>query len=146
MTKEQATDFFAEFYNGAHHIPGEIKSWGNGFTVNHRSDLSTFDFNALTRLVVLAHDRCVRVSILPCSPQYVRICIHPRTREGSFVHRHPELEEHIDSIRGKEHRKLDLVGLLRDCWSSAWSEPDLTKGQREFELFLKRKNIPFDNQ
>lgn len=146
LTKEEATKFFGKIYPGEHNIPGELKQYGSGWSVIHRGDIATYDFNMLTKLVVFAHDMCIRASIVPAGPQAVKICVHRRQREGSMVERHPELDEHIDSIRGKEHVKLDLVGLLRDCWSEAWGEPDLTKAQTQFELFLKRKNIPFDNQ
>ena len=45
LTENEANDFFAEFYGGAHHIPGQVKRFGEGWTVNHdRGDLSTYDY------------------------------------------------------------------------------------------------------
>ena len=93
MTKESAVSFFSEFYCGEHHIPRiGVKPFGLGWAVNHMGDLSTFDTDRLTRLVFLAHDRCVRVEIQQGGPRTVKICIWKRIREGSIAYRHPTLE------------------------------------------------------
>jgi len=82
LTKEQATEFFSEFYKGEHRIPNhEVKKFGHGFCVHHdRGDLSTFDFNELTRLVLMAHDKCIRVSIEAIRNGIMRIAIWQRER------------------------------------------------------------------
>lgn len=103
MTKEQAIEFFGEIYCGKHHIPGkhcEPVPWGDGWCVNHTGELSTFDFNKLTRLVFLAHDRCVRVSIQSSGPGMVRICIWQREkRTGSIFESHPAIETALEDWR-----------------------------------------------
>ena len=101
MTKEKATEFFAEFYRGDHHIPRSgIKPFGDGWCVNHGGDLSTWDFNDLTRLVFLAHDSCVRVSIIPSGSRVVKIAIWQREgREGRMSRRHPTIEQAEKSWR-----------------------------------------------
>jgi hypothetical protein len=100
MTEQEAIDFFSEFYQGEHHIPGKVKSFGHhGWAVNHdRGDLATYDYNQLTRLVFMAHSKCVRVSIMPSSPRHLRIVIWKRQHEGGMAQRHPTLEQAIESF------------------------------------------------
>lgn len=100
MTEQEATDFFSELYMGKHHIPrGGVRPFGNGFSVNHIGDLSTFDFDKLTRLVFLAHDRCIRVEVSNSGPRMVKISIWKRQREGSMWQRHPTMEQALEQWR-----------------------------------------------
>lgn len=75
-------------------------SFGGGvrFTLR-RGSLATFDFDHLTRLVILAHDRCIRVSVEPRSFQYLAICMWPRKEAGALHDRHPTIEEAIERLR-----------------------------------------------
>ncbi len=62
--------------------------------------LSTWDFNRLTRLVIGAHDECIRVEISPCAFRYLKIEMWPREgREGCISRRHPTIEQAIESYR-----------------------------------------------
>lgn len=85
-------------YHGDHHVP-RTRVHDHFIEVSHHGDLSTWDFNILTRLTVLAHDAAVRVEIQP-SMRNLRIVLHPRARSGSNMHRHPTLEDHAARIRG----------------------------------------------
>lgn len=101
LTKEEATAFFSELYYGEHHIPKhQVHEFGYGWMVKHdRGDLATFDYNELTRLVLMAHDKCIRVSISPLSKSTLQIAIWKRQREGSMSERHPTLEQAIEKFR-----------------------------------------------
>lgn len=101
LTKEEATAFFAEFYGGEHHFPkGGVKQFGNGFCVIHdQGDLATYDFDKLTRLVFMGHDKCMRVGVHPNAFKTLRIAIWKRQREGGMSSRHPTLEQAIESFR-----------------------------------------------
>lgn len=103
MTLEQATDFFAEAFLGKHHIPSEVRPWCGGWKVNAFAGdlgLSTYDADMLTRLVFLAHDRCIRLSVRQGGPQAVAIVIHQRdTRTGSINHLHPTLDQALANWR-----------------------------------------------
>lgn len=100
LTLEDATNFFSEFYQGEHHIPGKVKPFGDGWVVNHdRGGMSTYDFNQLTKLVLMAHDKCIRVEIIPCSPRHLKIAIWQRQREGSMSQRHPTIETAIENFK-----------------------------------------------
>ena len=92
MKKETAIEFFSEFYYGEHHFPAKLQPWGDGWCINHYGQLATFDFNELTRLVFMAHDKCIRVGIEHGGPRALRIAIWPRLGEGSMSTRHPDIE------------------------------------------------------
>ena len=64
------------------------------------TDLSTCDFNRLTRLVISAHDRCVRVTISPCNFRSMYIDMHSRTNRGSSTSEvHPTMESAVVEYR-----------------------------------------------
>lgn len=101
LTLEEATAFFSEFYNGEHHIPNLIKKFGySGYSVIHdNGDLATYDFNQLTRLVFMAHEKCIRVSISGYSSRKIRIAIWKRERTGGMSKIHPTIEEALEKFR-----------------------------------------------
>lgn len=103
ITFWEAEAFFSELYFGKHHIPaGGIKPFGQGWSVNHYAEIATFDFNALTRLVFLAHDKCIRVSIMQGGPGAIKIVLHKRSsRSGSMFGRHPTIEYALSIWRDK---------------------------------------------
>lgn len=93
MEKEEAIAFFSEFYRGEHHFPSDIKPFGEGWSMSHMGDLSTYDGDELTRLVLLAHEKCIRVEIDSGGPRRVRISIWKREREGAMHTRHPTIDQ-----------------------------------------------------
>lgn len=85
-------------------IRWERVDWACGSGVRfcmRSSGLSTFDFDHLTRFVLVAHERCVRVDLAPASRGYFYIYVHPRDREAAAWHeRHPTIEQAIAKYRG----------------------------------------------
>ena len=64
------------------------------------TNLSTFDTDVLTVLVVRAHDLMLRVSIEPLDAKYLRLVFHLRTqRRGDVGKRMPTMERHLKQIR-----------------------------------------------
>lgn len=61
---------------------------------------STFDFSELTRLVIAAHDACLRLQIEPVSRNYMAVFLSPREREGGMSQRHPTIEQAVEDFRG----------------------------------------------
>lgn len=98
MTKEFATWFFALYFRGHHHIPDEIKEWGTGWAVYTHNELATWDWDSMTRLVVMAHDYHVRASFVPKGMSKAYLVIHPRPR-GTTMSEHPELDWNVARIR-----------------------------------------------
>lgn len=103
MELQQAIDFFAELYYGEHHIPTEVRPWGSGYFVAHKhGDIATYDFNMLTRLVLMAHDKCIRASIAPHTIGSFKICIFQRDRTGGFSKEHPTIEQAIEDYNKRK--------------------------------------------
>jgi hypothetical protein len=87
-------------WQGLHHIDArslekndcrnrwcEINEYGG-------ASMATVDGDKLTRLVLLAHEHCIRVDIGPCNMRYVKITLYPRDiREGSNMDHHPTIDE-----------------------------------------------------
>lgn len=99
-------------WDGLHHFEESLMKkvqWSNPLFIEMRlshhtsvGQLSTFDFDNLTRLVFLAHDHCIRVDINPCNGSYFTLQFHPRhVREGSMSQRHPTLEEAVEGWRSR---------------------------------------------
>lgn len=61
-------------------------------------ELATFDFDHLTTLCVLAHDRCIRFSVR-ASMNRLELLFHKRQREGGRMLRHPSIEDAIADVR-----------------------------------------------
>ncbi len=92
--------FLEDLFGGAHHLSGKMYSFGVGVQyVVINTSFATFDSNLLTRLVILAHDRCVRVEIVPRAFRYLSIELFRRKREGRMSDRHPTMEEAINMER-----------------------------------------------
>lgn len=85
-------DMLSEWALGRHHLP-IIRPWGMGVHINWSQDLATFDFDRLTRLVILAHKHAVRIEIRGSTPRMVRIVAHRRRHDstGCMYERHPAL-------------------------------------------------------
>lgn len=97
-------DLLCVVFHGEHHAPDRIYAFGRGIKCSAESHrLSTFDFDYLTRLVVLAHDHCVRVEIVSSAPGRIGIVMHKRAgRDGCTYDRHPTIEEAIKRVRPAE--------------------------------------------
>lgn len=95
----RAEQVLSRAFGGMHHVYNLHKS-PREWHLNHYGDLSTFDFNALTLLVLGAHEYCIRLSIQSSGPRMVKICLWPRkVRLGHFCDRHPTIEEAIERYR-----------------------------------------------
>jgi len=91
-----------------YNVPRQVKR--SDFSSTHHVemlwdlDLATYDFDALTQLVIRCHDACVRVSISPCNMRYLKIMFHPRVgREGLMYERHPTMEDAIQRVRSRTY-------------------------------------------
>jgi|GEM_PF-2434429 len=114
MTHEEAVALFSDFFRGEHHIPGpkykgeNVREYEFGWCVLTDSDLSSFDIDTLTRLVLLAHDRAVRVEV-ESAMRYLRIAIWKRGREGGVNVRHPTIEQAIEAWRATDAGSANRV-------------------------------------
>jgi len=81
--------------------PKRIRECGNGIEFCPVGDLSTWDWNQLTNLVVYAHAYRVRVELSPASPRRLRVCLHAREATGSTTERHPGLVELVEMVMNR---------------------------------------------
>lgn len=96
---ERAEKVLTVAYRGLHHC-GEIHKQPQAWRTNHYGELNSFDGDILTRLVISAHDNCIRLTIRNSGPNMVKIVLWNRTsREGDYSERHPTIDQAIESFR-----------------------------------------------
>lgn len=116
--RERALGVLAFAYSGLHHVVYLNRArWRDGdypsLQISVPDQLSTYDGNTLTRLVVAAHDLAIRIEIMAGGPRRVKLFISPRQREHLSVWgRHPALDRHADLLRAADAHWLS-AGLDR---------------------------------
>lgn len=104
ILRERVVRILNKTFGGIHHVP----SWENReeaegpnayINFTYFSGLATYDFDYLTRLVIGAHEECVRLNINPVAYRYSRLSFSLRQREGSMMERHPTIEQAIEQYR-----------------------------------------------
>lgn len=99
----RVADLLGEWAHGIYHLEDSVRSpktvWEERYVDLCLSSgffgggLATHDNDALTRLVFLAHDACIRVSIEARTFHHLTLYFHPRAvREGFIAERHPTIE------------------------------------------------------
>lgn len=99
--QRECYQLLCDVMGGEDHLQGIVRQAGRGLSVSVRaSDMATFDFDGLTRLVVLAHDRCIRVELRSSGPGLIGVMTHKRKgRDGPIHDRHPTMEGNMAEIR-----------------------------------------------
>jgi len=106
-------DLLGDIARGIYHLNYTSLSkvdWTDSYHImfSYYGDLATYDFESLTTLVVLSHDRMIRVSLEGLSPRYIRMRFHQRhKRDGDLWERLPTMEEHVSIIR-KAYKEVPL--------------------------------------
>lgn len=101
----RVADLLGEIAFGLYHIDERSLSrvdWRNERFISivlADQSWATYDFDALTRLVVLCHDRCIRIEIIPASKGKMRLLFHGRSRTGGMSERHPTMEQAVAACR-----------------------------------------------
>lgn len=105
LSKQEATDFFAEFFYGEHHIAYDIKEYGQGWSTLTHATLATTDFNNLTRLVFMAHEKGIRVEIIPAGPKLLSLALHKREAGNiDLIKGHPTIEQALDKWNNRNNK------------------------------------------
>lgn len=105
----QVADILGQVWRGIYHMDDraiERADWANkhSIRVNIYGSLDTYDFDYLTRLVILCHDHCIRLEIIPSGPRGLGLCFSARTcRRGSVSRRHPTMETAIANCRAENN-------------------------------------------
>ena len=110
MTEDQlyCKELLSDWVFGDHHLP-IVHEYGSGICINYVGSISTFDCDRLTRLVLLAHSRFVRIEISPSGPNRIKIIAHRRKsrEEGDRIHQyHPSIQNLIFSAEDMRERHL----------------------------------------
>jgi hypothetical protein len=102
----EVADLLGDVFAGIYHLNPKFLhrvDWSNKDWIVYKHDwksLSTVDYDELTRLVVLAHDRMIRVQISASTHHVLELMFHKRKqRDGSYALRCPTIEDHIKAIR-----------------------------------------------
>jgi len=106
MTDDQwsCAQMVADLFFGFHHVCGTFRPFGSGLaiSVSNGNWAASFDFDGLTRAVVMAHDRMIRFEICPSGPRMLKLLLCQRhSRDGRMIERHPTIEQAIEMIRPK---------------------------------------------
>lgn len=113
----KAADLLGDVFYGIYHLNSTSlrkANWQDAYSVGVTiyGGLSTFDDDALTRFVVLCHDRLLRGEIEGAAHNYLRLWISERKeRGGSLSRRHPTIEDALISVRW---RYLETPNVI-DC-------------------------------
>lgn len=97
-SQRECYDLLVKVMKGEHHLPPVSASGETGIVAVLYGGMSTYDSDALTRLVVLCHHRCIRAEIEAAAPRYLRIYLHRRVRADSITEGHPTMEEAIRRV------------------------------------------------
>lgn len=73
-------------------ISGMFVPWRDG-------RMATFDYHALTQLVLLCHEARIRVEISAKSYGHFELRFWQRTHEGGIAARHPNIDEAVEAFR-----------------------------------------------
>lgn len=94
--QKECWDFLCDVFGGSHHVNATPFRCGEGIAINRYGSMATFDFQLLTRAVIFAHDRLIRLEISAASREYLRLtCYKREKRDGKFYESHPSIESAI---------------------------------------------------
>lgn len=95
--------FLSQLFCGFHHVGGTPKARCVGIEINLREHrLATFDFDYLTKAVIMAHNWGVRFSIEASGPGMIKLIMFKRhLRKGSMSERHPTISEAVEKYKNK---------------------------------------------
>lgn len=101
---KKVADILGNVYLGIYHVKQkdlDKVDWKNEryIVIRIRDELSTYDLNRLTLLVIACHEQAVRVQISGRAKNYLELMFHERRRNGNSFERHPTIEQAIASYR-----------------------------------------------
>ena len=97
----EVADILGQVWRGLYHLNVNKVKWTDKYniSVNIAEGLATWDHARLTALVILYHDRCIRLEIEPCNSRYIKLRFSQRKRIGDMNEKHPTIEESIIRVR-----------------------------------------------
>lgn len=104
--KERINFVVNRAFGGWHHVQNR-KPNAHGVQFNVYGDISTCDYDTMTKLVVACHAVHVRAQISPCNPQLLRVYLHPRVTKDvndNLMEYHPSTQDLIARCEEEEAR------------------------------------------
>ncbi len=99
--QQECIDLLSKVFGGRHQL-NEIHAIGeNTIAMSYWNALSTFDGGQLTHLVILAHEKAIRVEISADKSDLRIVLSYRGKREGMIFERHPDLETAIATYTTK---------------------------------------------
>lgn len=108
LSDEEADGFFAVVFRGINHAPKRRRDAAHTVSVSVYAPcgLSTYDYDELTRFVLLCHERCYRGAVSQSAPRHIRLSITKRSRESDRIEaNHPTIEEAVAHMRSGSERQ-----------------------------------------
>ena len=105
----ECLDMLMELFGGLHRIKSPIRFiTDKAISITLAQSMATYDDDMLTHAVILAHDYCIRLEIVPAG-QRLKLILHKRIgRDGRLWDRHPTIETAIKDFHGPE---MDAAGM-----------------------------------
>lgn len=97
----EVADLLDCLYAGLYHLPDKVLRktiWSNSHWIEVVVDdgpYATYDFDYLTSLVFLCHQRAIRCEVNGARQGLLRLRFHKRRREGQRCERHPTMAEAV---------------------------------------------------
>lgn len=105
-TEAKVAEIIGLSYGGIYNAPIAFKRhWrpflgGRAVEIVARSNrLSTFDFDGLTKLVLLSHEARIRFEISIHTWSYFKLAFSQRSAAGGMSQRHPNIDEAVAALR-----------------------------------------------
>lgn len=101
---KRVADLLGEVFEGLYHLEEKAlrrTDWESDHYIQIclYGELATYDASLLTELVVLCHDRCIRLEIRGKGPRYLGLGFSIRQRTKSVFTHHPTMEEAVARTR-----------------------------------------------
>lgn len=99
--QQECIELLSLVFGGTHNLNPLTPIRKVGIEMKFYGSLSTFDSSKLTHLVLLAHQKAIRVEIDGCGHHRLKISLFYRgERQGEIYSRHPTLETAISKLSG----------------------------------------------
>jgi len=93
--------FLQKLFLGFHHMPRDPKPYGCGIELNFKPNyMSNFDYDMLTRMVIIAHNWGIRCEIDGSGPGMIKLRPWKRhKRDGEMYQRMPTIHEMVEKYK-----------------------------------------------
>jgi hypothetical protein len=120
--QKRVVDIMGIVGGGIYNAPVTSWDWDYGWgavSVLWKRELTTFDFDSLTALVVLCHEARIRLCINSAGPRMMRLTFWQREADGGLSKRHPNIDEAVAALRRRMPANHRIFYRSRGCLDEA---------------------------